>query len=76
MADVVAGKKIIRRPIGFKDRRIEALLRELVFIGVNQVGVAMVLEPFDVLEKRIRLEHIIVIEKADPFSFREGETAI
>src|ERR1700704_6154955 len=28
MADVVAGKKIVRRPIWLKDWRIEALLRE------------------------------------------------
>ena len=35
MADIVTGEKIVRGPIRFKDRRIEALLRELIFIGIN-----------------------------------------
>ena len=72
MADVVAGKKIVRRPVRLKNGRIEALFRELVFIGVNQVGVSMVLKPLYVLEERIRLEHIIMIEKADPLPFGQA----
>ena len=76
MADVVTGKKIVRRPIRFENRRIEALLRELVFIGVNQIGIATILQPLHVVKKRIRLEEVIVIEEPNPLTRRKGDTAI
>src|SRR5205085_3894416 len=76
MANVVAGEKIIRRPIGFENRRLEALLCQLVFIGIDQIGVPMVLEPFDVFEKRIGFENVVVVEKTDPFPFRELNSVI
>ena len=76
MADVVTGKKIIRRPIWFEDWRIEALFRELVFIGIDHVCVAMILKPFYILKKCVRLENIVVIEEAHPFAFGQGEASI
>ena len=76
MADVIAGEKIVRRPIRFKNGRIEASLGQFVFIGVNQIRVGMVLKPFHVLKKRIRFEKIIVIEKGHPVTLRQRETAI
>ena len=36
----------------------------------------MVLEPFYVLKKRVRLEQIVVIEKTDPLAFRHFQTTI
>src|ERR1044071_8395973 len=61
MADVVAGKKIVRRPIRLKDRRIEALLGEFVFIGVNQICVTMVLQPLCKTKESVGLKYIIMI---------------
>ena len=52
------------------------MFSQFVFIGVNQIGVGMVLKPFHVLKKRIRFEEIIVIEEGYPITLRERETAI
>ena len=76
MADVVAGEKVVRRPVRLEDRRVETFVRQLVFIGVNQIGVAMILEPFSHLKKGVRLEHVIVIEEADPFTLRQCQAVI
>ena len=35
MAEVIAGKKIVRRPIGLEDRGVETLLGQFVFVGVD-----------------------------------------
>ena len=56
MADIIAGEKIVGRPIRFKNGRIEASLSQFVFVRVNHIRVGMVLNPFHVLKKRIRLE--------------------
>ena len=76
MADVVTGKKIVRRPVRLENRRVKALLRELVLIGVNQICVSMILEPLYVVKERIGFENVIVIEKTHPLTFRNGETAV
>ena len=66
MADVIAGQKIVGRPIRLKNGRIEASLGQFVFVRVNHIRVGMVLNPFYVLKKRIRLEEVIVIEESHP----------
>src|SRR5436190_12873736 len=76
MADIVAGKKIVRRPIRLKDRRIEALLGEFVFIGVNQIYVTMVLQPLCEAKEGVEVKNIIVIEESHPFTLRKSDTAI
>ena len=76
MADVIAGQKIIRRPVRFKNRRIESLLGEFVFVGIKQVGIAMVLKPFDVLKQSVGLEQIVMIEKSYPFALGQFESVI
>ena len=64
MAEIVVGKKEIWRPIRLETRRIESFFCQFVFIGINQIGLAMVLEPFHILKKGIRLEQIIMIKKS------------
>ena len=76
MADVVTGEKIVRRPVWLENGRVKALFRELVFIGIDQVCVSMILEPLYVVIERIRFENVIVIEKAHPITCRNGETVI
>src|SRR6202521_4809145 len=73
VAKIIEGEKKIRRPIRFEAGRVETFLGELVFVGINQTGVRMFLEPFHILKKRLGFEQIIVIEKADPIALGESE---
>src|SRR5437763_16242940 len=63
VAKIIAGEKIIRRPIRFEDGRVETFFGQLVFVGIDQVRLAMFLEPSHVLKNRVRLEQIVVIQK-------------
>ena len=76
MADVIAGKKIVRRPVRFEDWRIQPLFSQFVFIGVNQVRIPMFLEPFNVLKKSVRFENIVVIQETDPFAAGPFKTPV
>ncbi len=76
VADVVAGKKIVRRPIGFEDRGVETLLGQFVFVGVDEICVGMILQPFHVLKERIWFEDIIVIEKGHPIALRHRKPVV
>ena len=52
------------------------MFRKLVFVGVDEIDIGMRLKQFRCLEKRIRLEQVVMIEQADPFALRFGKAAI
>ena len=74
VADVVAGQKIIRRPIGLENRRVDPLVRQFVFIGINDVV------PFaKFVAHHIecgRMKQVVVIEKSDILAARQIEGVI
>ena len=76
MANVIAGKVKVGRPIWLKQGSLEAVLAELVFIGINQIGIRMRLQEFHNLEKRVRLDDVIMIEKSDPLTAGEFQPLI
>src|SRR5262249_16059851 len=76
MANVIAGKEKIGRPIRLKQRRLETVVAQLVFIGVNQIDVRMRLQEFHNLEKSVRLDDVIMIEKRDPLTAGECQSLI
>src|SRR5215510_3002351 len=76
MTYVIVREKEIRRPIRFEHRRFESLFAELVFVGVDQIGIAMSLQKFHDLEQRIRLDNVVVVEQSHPFPAGELESPI
>src|SRR5216117_850673 len=76
MPQIIAGEEEVGRPIWLKQRGLKASITELVFVGINQVGLRMVLQKFCDVEKRIGFEHVIVIDKSDPLSARECDSMI
>ena len=56
----------IGRPIWLKQRSLETVFAELVVIGIYQISIRMGLQKFHNLEKRIGLDHVVMIEKSDP----------
>ena len=74
MANVIVGEKKVGRPIRFEHWRFEPIFRELVFVAIDQIG--MRLQKPHNLKKRIRLKHVVVVKKSDPFPAREIESPI
>ena len=66
MARVHARQERIGRPIGLEVRvRQAAAVVDLVFVGVDHVGVGMPFDEARDLEEGVRGEEIVVIEKRD-----------
>ena len=76
MTDVVVGEKKIGRPVRLKQRRLKTIFAQFVFVRVNQIDIGMRLQKLHNLEKSIRLENIIMIEKNDPLAAREGQSSV
>src|SRR5262245_16314282 len=68
VTQIIAGQKEIRRPVRFQYGRVKALIRDFVFVRVNQIEFGIFLEQPYILKKSIRLKEIIVIEKRDPLA--------
>ena len=76
MANVIVGKEKIGRPIRLKQRSLETIFAELVFIGINQISIRMGLQKFHNLKKRIGLDDVVMIEKSDPLPMGECQSLI
>src|SRR6266567_994578 len=76
MAQVIVGKKKIWRPIRLKQRRLESIIAELVFVRINKIGIGIHLQELDDVEERIRFEEVVVIEKSDPIPAGERKSLI
>ena len=76
MTQIIAREEEVGRPIWLKQRCLKTIIAELVFVGINQVDLRMVLQKFCDVEKRIGFEHVVMIEKSDPLSARECDSMI
>jgi len=81
---IIVGQKEIRRPIGFEEGGVETSFGQLVFVGIDQVGVRILQQLFHRLEKGIGFQQVVMIEEGHPFTLscfksdigREGDAAI
>lgn len=76
MTDVIVREEKIGRPIRFKRRRVAAILGQFVLVRVNQIGVGMGLQKLRNLEKRVRFQDVVMIEKRDPIALSQFEALI
>src|SRR5207249_8986304 len=76
MTYVIVREKKIGRPIRLKQRRFKTVFAELVFVGINQIGIGIRLQKLHDLEKCIRFEDIVVVKKSDPLPASQLESPI
>src|SRR5205823_4638186 len=76
MTQIIVGEKQVGRPIWLKQRRLETVLAEFVFIGINQISVGMRLKMFHEVEKRFRFENVVMVEEGDPLPAGERESVV
>src|ERR1043166_877491 len=76
MTNVVVRNKEIRGPIRFEGGYLKTVLRELVFVRVNKIGIGMRLKKFDYVKQSVGFNEIIMIEHPTPFSPSHCERSI
>src|SRR4026208_116205 len=76
MANVIVRKEKIGRPIWLEQGSLATVFAELVFIRINQISIRMGLQKFQNLEKRVRLNDVVMIEKSDPLPMGECQSLI
>src|ERR1700757_156772 len=76
MPNVIVRKEKIGRPIWLKQRSLETVFAELVFIGIYQISIRVSLQKFHNLEKRVGLNDVVMIEKSHPLPAGECQSLI
>src|SRR5213594_3986495 len=66
MIDVIVREEHLRRPVGLELGIIAAARRvNLILVGIDQVGIGMILEQSDVMEKSIWGQGIVVVHESN-----------
>ena len=76
MAEVILRYEKFRRPIRFQHRRRQVSMDDLIFVGINNVRLAIGLQQFDRAKQSIGLEQIIVVEQRNPLALCQGQPSI
>ena len=76
MSQVIVRSKKFRRPIRFQEWRRQFPIDDFVFVGINHIRFAIVLQKFNRPKQRVRLQQIVVIEQRDPVTARPRQPRV
>ncbi len=77
MRGVHSRQERVGRPVRLEERlRPPSLIIDLVLVGVDHVGVRVLVEQQRVLEERVRCEHVVVIQQRYELAGRRSKCAV
>ncbi len=77
MADVHHAAEELGRPVGLEEGlAVRAATVDLVLVGVDRVGVGLLVQQPDAFEERVRVELVVVVEEGDELALGRLERAV